>query len=134
MSIQNILDRWENHADLNNFSLKPIYTNLMFDEEGVEKTLEHYGIFTGDLLAADEDTQKQVLPHLTAIDDALIEITKLIEGFVLATLYDDAEEDDEEVISLFRDMRESVYDEYRSIKERLDQVGEIVGEVDENNL
>ena len=48
------------------------------------------------------------------------------EGFILATLYDDAEGDDDEVIALFRDMRESVYDEYRSIKERLDQVGEIV--------
>ena len=126
MSIQSILDRWETHADLNKFSLTPIYTNLMFDEEGVEKTLEHYGIFTGDLLEADAGTQKQLMPHLTAIDDALIEITKLIEGFVLATLYDDAEGDDDEVISLFRDMRETVYDEYRSIKERLDQVVEIV--------
>ena len=126
MSIQSILDRWENHADLNNFTLKPIYTNLMFDEEGVKKTLEHYGISTDDLVEADEDTQKQLMPHLTAIDDALVQATKSIEGFILATLYDDAEEDDEEVISLFRDMRESVYDEYRSIKERLDQVGEIV--------
>ena len=126
MSIQNILDRWENHADLNNFSLKPIYTNLMFNDDGVEKTLEHYGIFTGDLLEADEDTQKQLMPHLTAIDEALVQATKSIEGFILATLYDDAEGDDEEVIALFRDMRESVYDEYRSIKERLDQVGEIV--------
>ena len=51
MSIQNILDRWETHADLSKFSLTPIYTNLMFDEEGVEKTLEHYGISTDDLLA-----------------------------------------------------------------------------------
>ena len=126
MSIQNILDRWENHADLNNFSLKPIYTNLMFDEEGVEKTLEHYGIFTGDLVEADEDTQKQLMPHLTAIDEALVQATKSIEGFILATLYDDAEGNDEEVIALFRDMRESVYDEYRSIKERLDLVVEIV--------
>ena len=126
MSIQNILDRWENHADLNNFSLKPIYTNLMFQEQGVSKTLEHYGIFTGDLLEADEDTQKQLMPHLTAIDEALVQATKSIEGFILATLYDDAEGDDEEVIALFRDMRESVYDEYRSIKERLDLVGEIV--------
>jgi hypothetical protein len=126
MSIQNILDQWENHADLNNFSLKPIYTNLMFNDDGVEKTLEHYGIFTGDLLEADAGTQKQVLPHLTAIDEALVQATKSIEGFILATLYDDAEGDDEEVIALFRDMRESVYDEYRSIKERLDQMGEIV--------
>ena len=126
MSIQNILDRWENHADLNNFSLKPIYTNLMLNDHGVEKTLKLYDISTDDLLAADEDTQKQLMPHLTAIDDALIEITKLIEGFVLATFYDGAEEDDDEVITLFRDMRESVYDEYRSIKERLDQVVEIV--------
>ena len=126
MSIQNILDRWETHADLNNFTLKPIYTNLMFDEEGVKKTLEHYGIFTGDLLEADEDTQKQLMPHLTAIDEALVQATKSIEGFILATLYDDAEGDDDEVIALFRDMRESVYDEYRSIKERLDLVGEIV--------
>jgi hypothetical protein len=120
MSIQNILDRWETHADISKFSLTPIYTNLMFDEEGVEKTLEHYGIFTDDLLAADEDTQKQLMPHLTAIDDALIEITKLIEGFVLATFYDGAEEDDDEVITLFRDTREDVYSEYTSIKERLD--------------
>ena len=126
MSIQNLLDQWESHADLNNFSLKPIYTNLMFDEEGVEKTLEHYGIFTGDLVEADEDTQKQLMPHLTAIDEALVQATKSIEGFILATLYDDAEGNDEEVIALFRDMRESVYDEYRSIKERLDLVGEIV--------
>ena len=126
MSIQNILDQWENHADLNNFSLKPIYTNLMFNDDGVEKTLEHYGIFTGDLLEADAGTQKQVLPHLTAIDEALVQATKSIEGFILATLYDDAEGDDEEVIALFRDMRESVYDEYRSIKERLDLVVEIV--------
>ena len=81
---------------------------------------------TDDLVEADEDTQKQVLPHLTAIDEALVQATKSIEGFILATLYDDAEGDDEEVIALFRDMRESVYDEYRSIKERLDQVGEIV--------
>ena len=126
MSIQNILDRWENHADLNNFTLKPIYTNLMFKEQGVSKTLEHYGISADDLLEADEDTQKQLMPHLTAIDDALVQATKSIEGFILATLYDDAEGDDEEVIALFRDMRESVYDEYRSIKERLDLVGEIV--------
>ena len=126
MSIQSILDRWETHADLNKFSLTPIYTNLMFDEEGVKKTLEHYGISTDDLVEADEDTQKQLMPHLTAIDDALVQATKSIEGFILATLYDDAEEDDDEVISLFRDMRESVYDEYRSIKDRLDQVGEIV--------
>ena len=126
MSIQNILDRWETHADLNKFSLTPIYTNLMFDEDGVEKTLEHYGISTDGLVEADEDTQKQVLPHLTAIDEALVQATKSIEGFILATLYDDAEGDDDEVIALFRDMRESVYDEYRSIKERLDQVGEIV--------
>ena len=126
MSIQNLLDQWESHADLNNFSLKPIYTNLMFQEQGVSKTLEHYGISTDDLVEADEDTQKQLMPHLTAIDDALVQATKSIEGFILATLYDDAEGDDEEVISLFRDMRESVYDEYRSIKERLDLVGEIV--------
>ena len=126
MSIQSILDQWENHADLNNLNLKPIYTNLMFNDDGVEKTLEHYGIFTGDLLEADAGTQKQVLPHLTAIDEALVQATKSIEGFILATLYDDAEGDDEEVIALFRDMRESVYDEYRSIKERLDQMGEIV--------
>ena len=126
MSIQNILDRWETHADLNKFSLTPIYTNLMFQEQGVSKTLEHYGIFTGDLLEADEDTQKQLMPHLTAIDEALVQATKSIEGFILATLYDDAEGDDEEVITLFRDMRESVYDEYRSIKDSLDLVGEIV--------
>ena len=126
MSIQNILDRWETHADLNKFSLTPIYTNLMFQEQGVSKTLEHYGVSTDDLVEADEDTQKQVLPHLTAIDEALVQATKSIEGFILATLYDDAEGDDEEVIALFRDMRESVYDEYRSIKERLDLVGEIV--------
>ena len=126
MSIQNILDRWETHADLNKFSLTPIYTNLMFQEQGVSKTLEHYGVSTDDLVEADEDTQKQLMPHLTAIDDALVQATKSIEGFILATLYDDAEGDDEEVISLFRDMRESVYDEYRSIKERLDLVGEIV--------
>ena len=124
MSIQSILDQWESHADLNNFSLKPIYTNLMFDEEGVKKTLEHYGISTDDLVEADEDTQKQLMPHLTAIDEALIEITKLIEGFVLATLYDGAEEDDDEVISLFRDMREDVYSEYTAIKERLDHIAE----------
>ena len=126
MSIQNLLDRWETHADLNNFSLKPIYTNLMFNDHGVEKTLKLYDISTDDLLAADEDTQKQLMPHLTAIDEALVQATKSIEGFILATLYDDAEGDDEEVITLFRDMRESVYDEYRSIKERLDLVGEIV--------
>ena len=126
MSIQNLLDQWESHADLNNFSLKPIYTNLMFQEQGVSKTLEHYGISTDDLVEADEDTQKQLMPHLTAIDEALVQATKSIEGFILATLYDDAEEDDEKVIALFRDMRESVYDEYRSIKERLDLVGEIV--------
>ena len=126
MSIQNILDRWENHADLNNFSLKPIYTNLMLNDHGVEKTLKLYGISTDDLVEADEDTQKQLMPHLTAIDEALVQATKSIEGFILATLYDDAEGDDEEVITLFRDMRESVYDEYRSIKERLDLVGEIV--------
>ena len=126
MSIQNILDRWETHADLNKFSLTPIYTNLMFDEEGVKKTLEHYGISADDLVEADEDTQKQLMPHLTAIDEALVQATKSIEGFILATLYDDAEGDDDEVISLFRDMRETVYDEYRSIKERLDQVVEIV--------
>jgi hypothetical protein len=124
MSIQNILDQWENHADLNNFSLKPIYTNLMFNDDGVEKTLENYGISTDDLVEADEDTQKQLMPHLTAIDDALIEITKLIEGFVLATFYDGAEEDDDEVISLFRDMREDVYSEYTAIKKRLDQIAE----------
>ena len=124
MSIQNILDRWETHTDISKFSLTPIYTNLMFDEEGVEKTLEHYGIFTDDLLAADEDTQKQLMPHLTAIDDALIEITKLIEGFVLATFYDGAEEDDDEVITLFQDTREDVYSEYTAIKERLDQIAE----------
>ena len=124
MSIQSILDRWETHADLNKFSLTPIYTNLMFDEEGVEKTLEHYGISTDDLLAADEDTQKQLMPHLTAIDDALIEVTKLIEGFVLATFYDGAEEDDDEVITLFQDTREDVYSEYTAIKERLDQIAE----------
>jgi len=126
MSIQNILDRWENHADLNNFTLTPIYTNLMFDEEGVKKTLELYGISADDLVEADEDTQKQVLPHLTAIDDALIEITKLIEGFVLATFYDGAEEDDDEVITLFQDTREAVYSEYTAIKERLDQLAEIL--------
>jgi len=126
MSIQNILDRWENHADLNNFTLTPIYTNLMFDEEGVKKTLELYGISADDLAEADEDTQKQVLPHLTAIDDALIEITKLIEGFVLATFYDGAEEDDDEVITLFQDTREDVYSEYTAIKERLDQLAEIL--------
>ena len=126
MSIQNILDRWETHADLNKFSLTPIYTNLMFDEEGVKKTLEHYGISADDLVEADEDTQKQLMPHLTAIDEALVQATKSIEGFILATLYDDAEGDDEEVITLFRDMRESVYDEYRSIKDSLDLVGEIV--------
>ena len=126
MSIQSILDRWESHADLNKFSLTPIYTNLMFQEQGVSKTLEHYGISADDLLAADEDTQKQLMPHLTAIDEALVQATKSIEGFILATLYDDAEEDDEEVIALFRDMKESVYDEYRSIKERLDLVVEIV--------
>ena len=124
MSIQSILDRWETHADLNKFSLTPIYTNLMFNDDGVEKTLEHYDISTKDLLAADEDTQKQLMPHLTAIDEALIEITKLIEGFVLATLYDGAEEDDDEVISLFRDMREDVYSEYTAIKERLDHIAE----------
>ena len=126
MSIQNILDRWETHADISKFTLKPIYTNLMFDEEGVEKTLEHYGISTDDLLVADEDTQKQLMPHLTAIDDALIEITKLIEGFVLATFYDGAEEDDDEVITLFQDTREDVYSEYTAIKERLDQLAEIL--------
>ena len=126
MRIQSILDRWETHADLNKFSLTPIYTNLMFQEQGVSKTLEHYGVSTDDLVEADEDTQKQLMPHLTAIDDALVQATKSIEGFILATLYDDAEGDDEEVITLFRDMRESVYDEYRSIKERLDLVGEIV--------
>ena len=124
MSIQNILDRWETHADISKFSLKPIYTNLMFDEEGVEKTLKLYEISTEDLLAADEDTQKQLMPHLTAIDDALIEITKLIEGFVLATFYDGAEEDDDEVITLFQDTREDVYSEYTAIKERLDQIAE----------
>ena len=126
MSIQNILDRWENHADLNNFSLKPIYTNLMLNDHGVEKTLKLYDISTDDLLAADEDTQKQLMPHLTAIDDALIEITKLIEGFVLATFYDGAEEDDDEVITLFQDTREDVYSEYTAIKERLDQLAEIL--------
>ena len=126
MSIQNILDRWETHADISKFSLKPIYTNLMFDEEGVEKTLKLYEISTEDLLAADEDTQKQLMPHLTAIDDALIEITKLIEGFVLATFYDGAEEDDDEVITLFQDTREDVYSEYTAIKERLDQIAEIL--------
>ena len=126
MSIQNILDRWGNHADLNNFTLKPIYTNLMFDEDGVEKTLEHYGISTKDLVEAEEDIQKQVLPHLTAIDDALIEITKLIEGFVLATFYDGAEEDDDQVITLFQDTREDVYSEYTAIKDRLDQLAEIL--------
>lgn len=124
MSIQNILDRWETHADISKFSLTNIYTNLMFDEEGVEKTLEHYGIPTGDLLAADEDTQKQLMSHLTAIDEALIEITKLIEGFVLATFYDGAEEDDDEVITLFRDTREDVYSEYTAIKGCLDQIAE----------
>ena len=40
MSIQSILDQWENHADLNNLSLKPIYTNLMLNDLGVEKTLK----------------------------------------------------------------------------------------------
>jgi hypothetical protein len=79
-----------------------------------------------DLVDADEDTQKQLMPHLTAIDESLVQITKLVEGFILATLYDDADEDDDEVITLFRDMRESVYDEYLAIKERLDQVVEIV--------
>ena len=126
MSIQSILDQWESHADLNNFSLKPIYTNLMLNDHGVDETLEHYGISTKDLVEADEDTQKQVLPHLTAIDDALIEITKLIEGFVLATFYDGAEEDDDEVITLFRDTREDVYSEYTAIKGCLDQIAEIV--------
>jgi hypothetical protein len=126
MSIQNILDRWENHADLNNLSLKPIYTNLMLNDHGVDETLEHFGISTKDLLAADEDTQKQLMPHLTAIDDALIEITKLIEGFVLATFYDGTEEDDDEVITLFQDTREDVYAEYTAIKERLDQLAEIL--------
>jgi hypothetical protein len=126
MNIQNILDQWENHADLNNLNLKPIYTNLMFDEDGVEKTLEHYGISTKDLVEAEEDIQKQVLPHLTAIDDALIEITKLIEGFVLATFYDGAEEDDDQVITLFQDTREDVYSEYTAIKDRLDQLAEIL--------
>jgi hypothetical protein len=126
MSIQNLLDQWESHADLNNFSLKPIYTNLMFNDHGVEKTLKLYDISTDDLLAADEDTQKQLIPHLTAIDEALIEITKLIEGFVLATLYDGAEEDDDEVITLFQDTREDVYSEYTAIKERLDQLAEIL--------
>jgi hypothetical protein len=126
MSIQNLLDRWETHADISKFSLTPIYTNLMFQEQGVSKTLEQYGISTDDLLAAGEDTQKQLMPHLTAIDEALVQATKSIEGFILATLYDDAEGDDEEVIALFRDMRESVYDEYRSIKDSLDLVGEIV--------
>jgi hypothetical protein len=124
MSIQNLLDQWESHADLNNFSLKPIYTNLMFDDHGVEKTLKLYDISTDDLLAADEDTQKQLMPHLTAIDEALIEITKLIEGFVLATFYDGAEENDDEVITLFQDTREDVYSEYTAIKERLDQLAE----------
>jgi hypothetical protein len=124
MSIQNLLDRWENHADLNNFTLKPIYTNLMLNDHGVEKTLKLYDISTKDLLAADEDTQKQVLPHLTTIDDALIEITKLIEGFVLATFYDGAEEDDDEVITLFQDTREDVYAEYTAIKDCLDQIAE----------
>ena len=126
MSIQNILDRWETHADLNKFSLTPIYTNLMFQEQGVSKTLEHYGISTKDLVEAEEDIQKQVLPHLTAIDDALIEITKLIEGFVLATFYDGAEEDDDQVITLFQDTREDVYSEYTAIKDRLDQLAEIL--------
>ena len=126
MSIQNLLDQWESHADLNNFSLKPIYTNLMFDDHGVEKTLKLYDISTDDLLAADEDTQKQLMPHLTAIDEALIEITKLIEGFVLATFYDGAEENDDEVITLFQDTREDVYSEYTAIKERLDQLAEIL--------
>jgi hypothetical protein len=126
MSIQNILDRWESHADLNNFNLKPIYTNLMFKEQGVSKTLEHYGISADDLVEADEDIQKQLMPHLTAIDEALIEITKLIEGFVLATFYDGTEEDDDEVITLFQDTREDVYAEYTAIKERLDQLAEIL--------
>jgi hypothetical protein len=126
MSIQNLLDRWENHADLNNLSLKPIYTNLMLNDHGVEKTLKLYDISTDDLLAADEDTQKQLMPHLTAIDEALIEITKLIEGFVLATFYDGAEENDDEVITLFQDTREDVYSEYTAIKERLDQLAEIL--------
>ena len=98
----------------------------MFNDDGVEKTLEHYGISTDDLVEADEDTQKQLMPHLTAIDDALIEITKLIEGFVLATFYDGAEEDDDEVITLFQDTREDVYSEYTAIKERLDQLAEIL--------
>ena len=126
MSIQNILDQWENHADLNNLSLKPIYTNLMLNDHGVEKTLKLYGISTDDLVEADEDTQKQLMPHLTAIDEALIEITKLIEGFVLATFYDGAEEDDDEVITLFQDTREDVYSEYTAIKDRLDQLAEIL--------
>ena len=126
MSIQSILDQWESHADLNNFSLKPIYTNLMLNDHGVEKTLKLYDISTKDLVEAEEDIQKQVLPHLTAIDDALIEITKLIEGFVLATFYDGAEEDDDQVITLFQDTREDVYSEYTAIKDRLDQLAEIL--------
>ena len=44
----------------------------------------------------------------------------------MATLYDDAEEDEEEVIALFRDTREDVYSEYTAIKERLDQLAEIL--------
>jgi hypothetical protein len=66
------------------------------------------------------------MPHLTAIDEAPIEITKLIEGFVLATFYDGTEEDDDEVITLFQDTREDVYAEYTAIKERLDQLAEIL--------
>ncbi len=123
--IQILLDRWTEHSNPINLSLKSVYSCLLMNDGDISTTLAEFGLTTDDLVLADKEKQKRILHPLKAVDEHLVTITSAVEGFVLAAFYDD-ELDDEDHLRMLKDLRENVYDHYRSIKERLHQVVEIV--------
>lgn len=128
MDIQTLLDRWSEHSNPANLSLKSVYSCLLIDDGDISTTLAEFGLTTDDLVLADKEKQDQVLPHLKAVDECLVVITSAIEGFVLAAFYDGEETDDEEHLQMLKDLREDVYEQYRSMKVLFRQVADVVSE------
>lgn len=126
--IQTLLDRWSEHSNPANLSLRSVYACLLMNDGDISEPLAEFGLTTDDLVLADKETQKRILPHLNEIDQCLVVITSSIEGFVLAAFYDGEETDDEEHLQMLKDLREDVYEQYRSMKGLFRKVAEEVSD------
>jgi len=125
--IQTLLDRWIEHSNPSNLSLKSVYACQLMNDGDLSEPLAEFGCTTDDLVLADKEIQERILPHLNKIDLCLVNITSLIEGFVLAAFYDfDDEVDDDEHLQMLKDLREDVYEQYRSMKWLFRQVADVV--------